>query len=106
MNASGPTIAFQSAVRRIDVQTGAAQSFDFGPTTAVGEPVLAPRTGGVVPDEGWLIAQCLDGAAGRTYFAGFDAQRVEDGPTARIWLTPHVPVSFHGAWLAAERLAQ
>jgi all-trans-8'-apo-beta-carotenal 15,15'-oxygenase len=98
--AAGPTIAFQSAVRRIDLQTGATQSFDFGPTTAVGEPVLAARTGGAVPDEGWLIAQCLDGATGRTYFAVFDAQRVADGPTARIWLSHHVPISFHGAWLA------
>lgn len=98
--AAGPTIAFQSAVKRIDLQTGATQSFEFGPATAVGEPVLAPRPGAAL-DEGWLIAQCLDGATGRTYFAVFDAQHVGDGPAAKIWLSHHVPISFHGAWLAA-----
>jgi all-trans-8'-apo-beta-carotenal 15,15'-oxygenase len=96
--AAGPTIAFQSAIKRIDFRTGAAQVFEFGPMTAVGEPVLAPRPGAAL-DEGWLIAQCLDGATRRTYFALFDAQHVGDGPAARIWLSHHVPISFHGAWL-------
>jgi all-trans-8'-apo-beta-carotenal 15,15'-oxygenase len=98
--AAGPTIAFQSAIKRIDLQTGATQLFEFGPMTAVGEPVLTPRPGAAL-DEGWLIAQCLDGTTHRTYFAVFDAQHVGDGPIAKIWLSHHVPISFHGAWLAA-----
>ena len=50
------------------------------------------RTGAWLPSHG---ATC------RTYFGVFDAQHVGNGPMARIWLAHHVPISFHGAWLAA-----
>ena len=52
-------------------------------------------------NEGWLISQVLDGESGKTFFAVLDAQRVEDGPVAKIWLDHHLPISFHGAWKAA-----
>jgi len=96
--------AFNSGLKRLDYRTGATREFDFGAETQVGEPVFAARPegdGGVELDQGWLIAQCLDGKSEKTFFAVFDAETVDRGPVAKIWLEHHVPISFHGAWDAA-----
>ena len=89
--------AFNSGVKRFDYRSGKADLYDFGPSVQVGEPVFANRSDSKL-DEGWLIAQCLDGPSGRTFFAVFDAQTLGKGPVAKIWLDHHVPISFHGAW--------
>ncbi len=96
--ASGGLGGFNSGLKRLDYETAATQVFDFGTQTQVGEPVFAGRPGGAL-DDGWLIAQCLDGASMTTFFAVFDAARVDAGPVAKLWLDHHVPISFHGAWL-------
>lgn len=93
---SGPGV-LQTGVKRMDMVSGAEQVFDFGEGTYVGEPVFAARPGGDV-DEGVLIAQCLDGASRRTFFALFNARSVGDGPLARVWLDHALPISFHGWW--------
>jgi all-trans-8'-apo-beta-carotenal 15,15'-oxygenase len=98
--ATGGVGGINSGIKRMDMQTGATQVFDFGAENVqAGEPVFAPRdeTSGTI-DDGWLIAQCLDAQTKRSFFAVFDAQKVEDGPLARIWLTHHMPISFHGGW--------
>lgn len=97
--AHGGLGAFNTGLRRIDYESGRSDTFDFGEMVQVGEPVFAARPGGA-PDEGWLIAQCLDGAAGTTFFALFDAAGIQDGPVARVRLTHPVPISFHGSWMA------
>jgi len=95
----GGSLTINSGVKRIDYRSGAAQTFDFGPDVATGEPVFAARPGGV-NDEGWLIVQCLDGSTERAFFALFDAARLDLGPIARIHLPHHLPISFHGWWKA------
>ena len=78
----GGSLTINSGVKRIDYRSGAAQTFDFGPDVATGEPVFAARPGGG-NDEGWLIVQCLDGSTERAFFALFDAARLDLGPIAR-----------------------
>lgn len=95
--ATGGLGAFNTGVKRFDYHTGQADMFDFGPNTHVGEPIFVPKPGGEV-DQGWLLAQCLDGATQRTFFALFDAQTVGKGAISKIWLTHSVPISFHGTW--------
>ena len=51
-------------------------------------------------DDGWLIAQCPDAGSERTFSGVFDASAVDAGLLAKVWLTHHVPVSFHGGWTA------
>lgn len=91
--------AINSGLKRVDYDTGAADTFDFGSDTQIGEPIFAARPGGGL-DQGYLIAQGLDGASKTTFFALFDAETVGQGPIAKIWLDHHVPISFHGAWRA------
>lgn len=90
----------QTGIKRMDMDNGQEQVFDFGPGTHVGEPVFAPAPGDT-PDRGWLLAQCLDGASSRAFYAVFDAQQVDAGPIARIWLDHSLPISFHGWWRPA-----
>lgn len=86
-------------VVRIDMTSGARDAFRFGPKHFVGEPVFAPSGPG--EGEGWLLAQVQSGETGTSFLAIFDARRVADGPIAKVHLTHHVPLSFHGTWQAA-----
>lgn len=94
-----------SGIARTDLRTGAVDSFDFGADFVCGEPVFAPGDG--APDieggkePGWLLTEVGDGARGRAFLAIFDAEHVGDGPVARVHLSHHLPLKFHGEWSPA-----
>jgi all-trans-8'-apo-beta-carotenal 15,15'-oxygenase len=90
---------WHDGVARIDMEGGRKTVFHFGDAHYVGEPVFAPKPDGG-PDDGWLLAEVLDGRSATTSIAVFDAAAVEDGPLARAHLPFHLPISFHGCWLA------
>jgi len=97
---AGGLHAINTVVKRVDFETGATQAYDFGSASAVGEPVFAAKPDGGV-DDGWLIAQVLDGETKKTFFAVFDAATVGAGPVAKVRLSHSLPISFHGWWQAA-----
>ena len=86
----------------MNIRTGRTQVFDFGIDTAqVGESVFVLRNQKTGPiDDGWLIAQYPDAGSERTFSGVFDANALDTGPLAKVWLTDHVPISFHGGWTA------
>jgi len=86
-----------SGIKRVDFATDKTQVFSFGANVATGEPVFAASPGGGHND-GWLIAQCVDGRTERAFFALFDAAHVDAGPIARLHLRHSLPISFHGWW--------
>lgn len=96
---------FHSALAAIDTTTGKTRAFDFGKTKWISEPIFAPapgNSGGARAEEqGWLIAQGLDGETGQSFFAVLDAAHIEDGPVATAHLEGPLPFSFHGFWQAA-----
>jgi all-trans-8'-apo-beta-carotenal 15,15'-oxygenase len=96
---AGSHSVVNSGIKRVDYRNGKTQVFDFGADVVAGEPVFAARPG-TARDEGWLIVQCLDGRSERAFFALFNADHVDAGPTARIHLPHHLPISFHGWWKA------
>jgi all-trans-8'-apo-beta-carotenal 15,15'-oxygenase len=98
--AAGGLRGITSAIKRVDFDSGHSSVFDFGPMAATGEPVFVAKPGGTT-NQGWLITQVLDGTTKTTFFAIFDAMAVEHGPVAKIWLSHHLPISFHGWWHAA-----
>lgn len=63
------------------------------------EAVFVPF--GDAEDDGYLLSMVFDGGRGRSYVAVFDAQRVEAGPIAKVWMPRRVPFGFHGTWLPA-----
>ena len=95
---------FHSGLSSINAETGATETYDFGPQTWVGEPVFAPAPGNLggarTVENGWLIAQGLDGKTGNSFFAILNADRIADGPVAIARLESHLPYSFHGHWAA------
>jgi carotenoid cleavage dioxygenase-like enzyme len=92
---------FHDGVAKIDVESGKVEQFRFGPQCYVGEPVLVPRPRAQAEDAGWLLCEVLDGHAGLSDLAVFDAQAVSSGPVARVKLLHALPFSFHGWWQAA-----
>jgi all-trans-8'-apo-beta-carotenal 15,15'-oxygenase len=104
--ASGPDQWFQDGVARIDFQTGALTEFHFGPGVQVGEPIFAPKPNATYApsastEDGYLLSVCLDGHAGNSFLAIFNAAKIADGPVAKAMLTHHTPLSFHGYWRQA-----
>ena len=94
-----------NGIAAIDFNTGKTETFSFGAKHRVGEPIFAAKPGhrhdGTTNREpGWILAEVLDGAAGASSLAVFDARSIAAGPIARIVLTHHVPISFHGCWHA------
>lgn len=95
---------YHDGIARIDTASGAIIRYHFGPGHYVGEPIFAPdpRALANVPlDRGWLLCEVLEGSTGTSYIAVFNASRIADGPTARVRLRHHLPLSFHGWWQPA-----
>ncbi|MFN0248605.1 MAG: carotenoid oxygenase family protein [Kofleriaceae bacterium] len=81
-------VAFDNlgAIGSIDAK-GTIRSHAF-PTGVKGtEPVWA---------DGYLLSLCH--LPDRAYVAVFDANRISEGPVAKIWIDHHVPITFHGTF--------
>lgn len=50
--------------------------------------------------DGHLLALCH--MRDRTFVAVYDATRIPAGPVAKIWLDHHVPITFHGTFVAGQ----
>ena len=82
-------------------RTGASDAFDFGAAHLVEEAVFVPRPGAGGELDGWLLAPSVNLAAKATELHVFDAGRVAAGPLATWRAEVALPVSLHGAWVAA-----
>ena len=92
-----------SGVARIDMTTGSANAYEFGPSQFCIEPVFAPAPASASSssgetEPGWLLTIVNDGADGRAFLAVFDAQHIDDGPICSAHLDHTTPFSFHGTW--------
>ena len=84
-----------------DLETGASESFDYGPGTMAEEHVFVPRRVPRGEDDGWLIGAWLDYRRGLSGIAVFDARHVAGGPLARAWLDYPLPLALHGQFSPA-----
>lgn len=69
----------------------------------VGEPVFVPRLGWRSwregeEDDGFVLVQLYVPETHCTEFVVLDAQRLNQGPLARIKLRHHIPYGFHGTF--------
>jgi all-trans-8'-apo-beta-carotenal 15,15'-oxygenase len=90
-------------VLKLDLETGATDSFDYGETKAAHESVFVPRptsAGGTgAEDDGWLMGFVHDGLTSQTEVAILDARRVADGPVCTLKLRENAGITFHGNWV-------
>jgi carotenoid cleavage dioxygenase len=90
----------RTAARKYDMETGASQLHDFGPSAMPGECVIAPRRGAKSEDDAWAILLVYDARRDASDLVILDASRFEDEPVATIRIPHRVPVGIHGAWVA------
>lgn len=103
--AARPGDFFWSFLERRDMRSGASVRFDFGPGRYCTEPVFVPLAGKEYDparqeEPGFVLSEVYDAAERKSFLAVFDAERIADGPLARVLLSHHVPFSFHGFWNA------
>ncbi|MBG1264673.1 carotenoid oxygenase family protein [Nostoc commune] len=92
-----------SVIKRVDMQTGKSQTYNFGENNYCLEPVFAPLPGfdysaNLTKEPGWLLTEVLNGYTKESFLAIFAADHVSDGPIAMVRLMHHVPYNFHGCW--------
>ncbi len=97
---------FWSGISRVDTTTGAISSFQFGMKEYCSEPVFIPIPGrSYAPDgpgePGWVLTEAYDSGDRTSNLAVLRAERLADGPVARIRLSHHAPFSYHGWWSEA-----
>ncbi len=95
---------------KYDLETGAAQRFDYGPGIYGSEAPFAPRAGAPtlpVPedeDDGYLVSFVTDTRDWSSACWVFDARDIEKGPIAKVKLPVRVPAGFHATWMSGEEL--
>jgi carotenoid cleavage dioxygenase-like enzyme len=90
-----------SGVATHNWRTGRSDTFDFGPAHLVEESVFVPRPGGDGELDGWLLTPSVNLAAKATELHVFDALQVAAGPICVWRADAALPVSLHGAFVAA-----
>jgi all-trans-8'-apo-beta-carotenal 15,15'-oxygenase len=98
----GRRAPYLTSILRLDTETGALTSRDFG-LDLVGEPMPVPGAGG---DEGWLLSLVFrvgqHNGRGRTDLVVLRAADLSIQATAAL---PHaLPVGFHGCWVPRAAL--
>ena len=82
-----------------DLQTGAQQTYDFGPQSYPGEFVFVQDDDAAGEDEGWAIGLVYDAADDSSDLVILDASAPGTDPVARVHLPQRVPFGFHGSWV-------
>lgn len=93
--------AFHHQINRVNIYTGGRISYDFGAGHYCGEPIFIPESGAFASEEsGWLVSLVFNEQSQKSFLALLRADRLSDGPLAKIHLEHHSPMSFHGHWYA------
>lgn len=103
----GPPTAnfFLNTVMHIDTASGATKKWSPGPTSAVQEPVFAPRSADAPEGEGYVLVLVSRLLENRSDLVVLDAQHVEEGPLATIHLPIRLRSGLHGNWVPASAMA-
>lgn len=89
---------------RFDMHTGRVDRFFAGETHALQECTFVPRRGNTTEGDGYLIGTASNLAEMRTELVIADAQRLDEGELARVFLPFRAATQVHGYWYEAEEL--
>ena len=94
-------------IRKYDLDSGRMLSAwsDDAEHSWYSEPWFAAADDPVSEDHGYVIAFQWNAASRLQTLDIFDARDLGTGPLAQVALPRHVPVGFHGCWIAASRIA-
>jgi all-trans-8'-apo-beta-carotenal 15,15'-oxygenase len=92
----------QQRISRIDFETAAVATHDFGPAGYVGEPLFGPTRAltqaNGAEDDGVVIVMVFNSASHRTDVVGLDARDLAARPLFNARLRHHVPYPLHGTF--------
>jgi all-trans-8'-apo-beta-carotenal 15,15'-oxygenase len=88
----------QQRLTRVDMESGAAVSHDFGPDGYPGEPMFIPANGDGDEDDGTVVTVVFDSADRCSDIVGLDARDLSARPLFVARLKHHVPYSLHGTF--------
>lgn len=91
--------AIDSQIVKLNLLTGHKDIYDFGADKFVTEPIYAPSTS--VRGKGYLLTEVYSHKDRKSFLAVFNADNISAGPIAEVWLKHHLPIGFHGFWMAA-----
>lgn len=92
--------SMQSAISRVDPETGAEQSFDYGADIIVEEPqFIADATAKM--GSGFILHSYLNFKTERTGVAILRNDAIEDGPIATAEMDRCLPLGFHGCFVGS-----
>lgn len=96
--ADNGTQIFFNSLQKLDRDTGAVQTHDFGPGRFTMEPLLMPRHADAGEDEGYLATLVYDYHKDRSEVVVLDAADITR-TVAVATLSHHVPFGFHGCYV-------
>ncbi len=89
---------------RLDHQTLRVERFCAGDTHGLHEPQFVPRRHDAAEGDGYLIGVADNYAESRSELVIADAQRLADGPIARVRLPFRLHMQVHGCWSSSRDL--
>lgn len=93
-----------TGVVKHDLLTGTETSYEFDEGVFCSETAMAPRVGASAEDDGYLVTITVDMNRDLSECLVLDAQRVEDGPIARIRLPERVSSGTHSTWASGAEI--
>jgi carotenoid cleavage dioxygenase-like enzyme len=89
---------------RFDHAEGRVDKFSAGPTHELAEAQFVPRSDDAPEGDGYLIGVANDYATMQSELVIADAQRLADGPIARVKMPFRLHMQVHGWWAASSAL--
>ena len=90
------------AVLRFDTQSGKEDFYHFGPGSAAGELVFAPRVGAAHEADGYAMSLVHRANSPTSELAIFAATDIASGPIATVRIPFRVPSGFHCNYYSAD----
>ncbi len=90
-----------TGLRRLDLETGTVQRFEWPTDVFASETAMAPRIGARAEDDGYAITFVSDVRRDVSECHVFDARDIAAGPIARIALPERIASGTHACWMPA-----
>ncbi len=86
-----------NSIGHYDHETGRETRYSCG-NAIISEGIMVPRAADAPEGDGYVltVVTSFDTRSSSLYI--FNAQAIADGPVAKVHLSHHIPVGFHGTW--------
>ena len=99
--AATPGAGLFDRVTKLDLESGAASSYELGTAHYPSEPVFVAKEGGTREDDGYLLVLVYSAAEHTSHLAVLDASNPAAPTLARAHFDHHLPFTFHGNFVRA-----